>query len=59
MFEPGPLYAFSPHNAAKVLPGALWVSWIVQRRRNTWIFVFTHTSIDRLAMIRIISGIVS
>ena len=30
-------HLFSPYNALMVLPGALWVSWIVQRRRNTWI----------------------
>jgi membrane protease YdiL (CAAX protease family) len=50
-------HLFSPYNALMVLPGALWVSWIVQRRRNTWIFVITHASLNGLAMIRLVGGI--
>ena len=52
-------HAFSPYNALMVLPGALVVSWIVQRRKNTWIFVFTHACINGLAAVRIVSGILA
>ena len=50
-------HLFSPYNALMVLPGALWVSWIVQRERNTWIFVISHGALNALAMIRIVTGI--
>jgi hypothetical protein len=51
-------FRLKPHNAHLVLPGALWVSWIVQRRGNTWIFVISHAALNGLAAIRIVSGIV-
>ncbi len=50
-------HIFSPYNAIMVLPGALLLSWIVQRRQNTWIFLIAHASLNALAMIRIVSGI--
>ena len=51
-------HLFTPYNALMVLPGALWVSWIVQKQKNTWIFLIAHASINSLAMIRIVSGII-
>lgn len=51
-------HLFTPYNALMVLPGALWVSWIVQKQHNTWIFVIAHGLLNGLAMIRIIAGIV-
>jgi len=51
-------HLFTLYNALMVLPGALWMSWIVQKQKNTWIFLIAHASINGLAMIRIISGIV-
>lgn len=50
-------HAFSPYNVVMVLPGALLLAWIVQKRRNTWIFVIAHASLNGLAMIRIVKGI--
>jgi membrane protease YdiL (CAAX protease family) len=50
-------HLFAPFNAVMILPGALWVSWIVQRERNTWIFVISHGALNALAMIRIVRGI--
>jgi membrane protease YdiL (CAAX protease family) len=51
-------HLFTPYNALMVLPGALWMSWIVQKQKNTWIFLIAHALINGLAMIRIISGII-
>ena len=51
-------HLFTPYNALMVLPGALWMSWIVQKQKNTWIFLIAHAAINGLAMIRIISGII-
>ena len=50
-------HLFSPYNALMVLPGALWLSWIVQREKNTWIFVIAHAALNALAMVRIVKGI--
>ena len=50
-------HLFSPYNALMVLPGALWVSWIVQREKNTWIFVISHGTLNALAMIRLVKGV--
>jgi len=52
-------HLFTPYNALMVLPGALWMSWIVQKQKNTWIFLIAHASMNGLAMIRIIAGIMS
>ena len=51
-------HLFTPYNALMVLPGALWMSWIVQKQKNTWIFLIAHASINGLAMLRIVSGII-
>ena len=37
---------------------ALWMSWIVQRRGNTWIFAISLAALNGLAMIRIVNGII-
>jgi membrane protease YdiL (CAAX protease family) len=50
-------HLFTPYNALMVLPGALWMSWIVQKQKNNWIFLIAHAAINGLAMISIISGI--
>jgi len=50
-------HLFAPYNALTVLPGALFLSWIVQRERNTWIFVIAHGALNVLAMIRLVSGV--
>ncbi|HKJ37461.1 MAG TPA: CPBP family intramembrane glutamic endopeptidase [Anaerolineales bacterium] len=50
-------HLFTPYNALAVLPGALWVSWITQKQKNTWIFLIAHATMNGLAMIQIISGI--
>jgi len=50
-------HLFTPYNALMVLPGALWMSWIVQKQKNNWIFFIAHAAMNGLAMIRIISGI--
>jgi membrane protease YdiL (CAAX protease family) len=50
-------HLFTPYNALMVLPGALWMSWIVQKQKNNWIFLIAHAAINGLAMFSIISGI--
>lgn len=50
-------HLFTPYNALMVLPGALAVSWIVQKQRNTWIFVIAHGVLNGLSLMRIVSGI--
>ncbi len=50
-------HLFAPYNALMVLPGALFMSYIVQRYQNTTIFIISHASLNILASIRIISGI--
>ncbi|MDH5366545.1 MAG: CPBP family intramembrane metalloprotease [Cyclobacteriaceae bacterium] len=50
-------HIFSPYNALMVLPGALFMSWVVQKYKNTTIFILSHATLNGLAMIRIISGI--
>lgn len=52
-------HVFAPYNALMVLPGALFMSWIVQKHKNTTIFILSHATLNSLAMIRIISGILS
>lgn len=50
-------HLFSPYNALLVLPGALFMSYIVQRHKNTSLFIISHATLNLLASIRIISGI--
>ena len=51
-------HLFTPYNALAILPGALWMSWILQKQKNTWIFLIAHALFNGLAMIQIISGII-
>jgi len=50
-------HIFSPYNALMVLPGALFMSYIVQKYKNTTIFIISHATLNGLVAIRIISGI--
>lgn len=51
-------HLFWPYNALMVLPGALFMSYIVQRYKNTTIFILSHATLNALAAIRIVSGII-
>jgi len=51
-------HLFTPYNALAVLPGALWMSWIVQKQKNSWTFLIAHGLMNALGMIPIIIGIV-
>lgn len=52
-------HLFSPYNALMVLPGALLVSWIVQRQRNTTIFLIAHAAMNGIVLFRLLQGVVS
>ena len=51
-------HIFSPYNALMVLPGALFMSYIVYKYKNTTIFILSHAVLNGLVAIRIISGII-
>lgn len=52
-------HMFSPTSVLLLLPGSLLLAWIVQRRGKTWIALIAHGSLNALAMIRIVTGILS
>jgi len=52
-------HLFAPYNALLVLPGALFMSYIVQRYKNTTIFIISHAVINGIPMIAIITGILN
>ncbi len=52
-------HLFAPYNALMVLPGALFMSYIVQRYKNNTIFIISHAVMNGIPMIGIIQGIVN
>lgn len=52
-------HMFSPTSVLLLLPGALLLAWVVQRQGRTWIALIAHGSLNALAMIRIVAGIMS
>lgn len=52
-------HLFAPYNALLVLPGALFMSYIVQKYNNTTIFIISHAMINAIPMIALITGILN
>lgn len=50
-------HLFAPYNALMVLPGALFMSYIVQRYRNTSFFIVDHALMNAIPGIGIVAGI--
>lgn len=50
-------HVFAPTSVLLLLPGALLLAWIVQRRQNTWIALIAHGALNSLAMVRVVSGV--
>lgn len=50
-------HMFAPYNALMVLPGALFMSYIVQRYRNTSFFIVEHALMNAIPGIGIVAGI--
>jgi len=50
-------HLFAPYNALMVLPGALFMSYIVQRYRNTSFFIVEHALMNAIPGIGIVAGI--
>lgn len=50
-------HLFAPYNALLVLPGALFMTYIVQKYRNTTIFIISHAVMNGIPMVGIIHGI--
>lgn len=52
-------HLFAPYNALMVLPGALFMSYIVQRYKNNTIFIISHAVMNGIPMVGIIQGIIN
>ena len=52
-------HLFTPYNALMVLPGALLISWIVQKQRNTWITLISHALMNGINVVGLIFKILS
>lgn len=50
-------HLFAPYNALLVLPGALFMSYIVQRYRNNTIFLVAHAVMNGIPVVMIIKSI--
>ncbi|MTI38286.1 CPBP family intramembrane glutamic endopeptidase [Fulvivirga lutimaris] len=51
-------HLFAPYNALLVLPGALFMSYIVQRTQNNTIFFISHAVLNGIPIIILISKII-
>lgn len=52
-------HLFAPYNALMVLPGALFMSYIVQRYKNNTIFIISHAVLNGIPVILIIQRIIN
>jgi membrane protease YdiL (CAAX protease family) len=46
-----------PWNFLTILPGALFVVWVVQRRRNTWLSIIQHGFMNLAPFVYIVLGV--
>jgi len=51
-------HTFQPWNLLAMLPGSLFVSYAVQRRRNTWMSIIWHGILNISLLIFIIQGVI-
>jgi len=50
-------HLFAPYNALMVLPGALFMSYIVQKYKNNTIFLISHATLNGIPVVMIIMSI--
>lgn len=51
-------HLFAPYNALMVLPGALFMSYVVQRTQNNTIFLISHAVLNGIPLIGLIINII-
>ncbi len=51
-------HVFFLYDIALILPGALGLSYVCQRRRSTWPGIIAHGALNALAMIRLVKGVI-
>jgi len=51
-------HLFAPYNALMVLPGALFMSYVVQRTQNNTIFLISHAALNGIPLIGLIINII-
>lgn len=52
-------HIFAPYNALMVLPGALFLSYVVQRTRNNTLFLISHAVLNGIPLVTLIGNIMS
>ena len=50
-------HVFWKWNLIALLPGSLFMAYVVQRRRNTWISILWHGTMNFIPMIVILQGV--
>ena len=50
-------HLFAPYNALMVLPGALFMSYVVQRLQNNMIFLISHATLNGIPFIMLILNV--
>lgn len=50
-------HLFAPYNALMVLPGALFISWVVQRTQNNTIFLIGHAVLNGIPLVMLVGNI--
>lgn len=51
-------HLFAPYNALMVLPGALFMSYVLQRTQNSTIFLISHAVLNGIPLVMLILGII-
>ena len=51
-------HLFAPYNAIMVLPGALFMSYVVQRTQNNTIFLISHAVLNGIPLVMLIMNII-
>jgi membrane protease YdiL (CAAX protease family) len=51
-------HLFAPYNAIMVLPGALFMSYMVQRFQNNTLFLLSHATLNGIPLVILIIGVI-
>ncbi len=46
-----------PFNFLAIWPGARFMAWVVQRRKNTWIGIFQHGLLNVVALVMLVQWV--
>jgi membrane protease YdiL (CAAX protease family) len=52
-------HTFQPWNFLAMLPGSLFLSYVVQRQRKTWVSMVWHGLVNAVLLVFVIRGVIS